>query len=201
MNTEFSMAERQFTLIRYPEKHQHKSLQAWDSADELLIEHVEAHLEALVETQTETSSTLGPILIFNDDFGTLGCWFTQYNPIWISDSYISLRSLQENLGRNHLKSVIDEAGALTSPVTSLTSVESLTFMPEKAPSVIMLKVPRTLALLEQQLIDIKRYAAPGTHIVAAGKIKAVTKSVSALFEKIIGPAKTSLAKKKIAIGF
>jgi 23S rRNA (guanine1835-N2)-methyltransferase len=37
MNTEFSMAERQFTLIRYPEKHQHKSLQAWDSADELLI--------------------------------------------------------------------------------------------------------------------------------------------------------------------
>lgn len=195
MNTEFSMAERQFTLIRYPEKHQHKSLQAWDSADELLIEHVEAHLEALVETQTETSSTLGPILIFNDDFGTLGCWFTQYNPIWISDSYISLRSLQENLGRNHLKSVIDEAGALTSPVTSLTSVESLTFMPEKAPSVIMLKVPRTLALLEQQLIDIKRYAAPGTHIVAAGKIKAVTKSVSALFEKIIGPAKTSLAKK------
>jgi len=75
MNTEFSMAERQFTLIRYPEKHQHKSLQAWDSADELLIEHVEAHLEALAasrnearneaqdENQTETSSTLGPILI------------------------------------------------------------------------------------------------------------------------------------------
>ena len=196
MNTEFSMAERQFTLIRYPEKHQHKSLQAWDSADELLIEHVEAHLEALAasrnearneaqdENQTETSSTLGPILIFNDDFGTLGCWFTQYNPIWISDSYISLRSLQENLRRNHLKPVIDEAGALTSPVTSLTSVESLTFMPESAPSVIMLKVPRTLALLEQQLIDIKRYAAPGTHIVAAGKIKAVTKSVSALFEKL-----------------
>jgi 23S rRNA (guanine1835-N2)-methyltransferase len=213
MNTEFSMAERQFTLIRYPEKHQHKSLQAWDSADELLIEHVEAHLEALAasrnearneaqdENQTETSSTLGPILIFNDDFGTLGCWFTQYNPIWISDSYISLRSLQENLRRNHLKPVIDEAGALTSPVTSLTSVESLTFMPESAPSVIMLKVPRTLALLEQQLIDIKRYAAPGTHIVAAGKIKAVTKSVSALFEKIIGPAKTSLAKKKSRLVF
>ena len=74
-------------------------------------------------------------------------------------------------------------------------------MPESAPSVIMLKVPRTLALLEQQLIDIKRYAAPGTHIVAAGKIKAVTKSVSALFEKIIGPAKTSLAKKKSRLVF
>jgi 23S rRNA (guanine1835-N2)-methyltransferase len=117
MNTEFSMAERQFTLIRYPEKHQHKSLQAWDSADELLIEHVEAHLDALTsisnnqgpnEDQSETSSTLGPMLIFNDDFGTLGCWFTQYNPIWISDSYISLRSLQENLRRNHLKPVMNE---------------------------------------------------------------------------------------------
>jgi len=188
MNTEFSLAERQFTLIRYPEKHQHKSLQAWDSADELLIEHLDAYLE--------NTPLSGPMLIFNDDFGALGCWYTQYNPIWISDSYISLRSLHENLRHNQLKPVANELGRLSSPVVSLTSVDSLTYAPDNAPGVIMLKVPRTLALLEQQLIDIKRYAASGTHIVAAGKIKAVTKSVLALFEKIIGPTTTSLAKKK-----
>jgi len=44
MNTEFIFADRQFSLIRYPEKHQHVSLQAWDSADELIIEHVETLL-------------------------------------------------------------------------------------------------------------------------------------------------------------
>ena len=41
MNTEFILADRQFTLIRYPEKHQHVVLQALDSADELLIAHVD----------------------------------------------------------------------------------------------------------------------------------------------------------------
>ena len=44
MNTEFIFADRQFSLIRYPEKHQHISLQAWDSADELVIEHIESLL-------------------------------------------------------------------------------------------------------------------------------------------------------------
>ncbi len=64
MNTEFILADRQFTLIRYPEKHQHVSLQAWDSADELLISHV----DDLVSEQSLT----GKMLIFNDDFGALG---------------------------------------------------------------------------------------------------------------------------------
>ena len=101
MNTEFIFADRQFSLIRYPEKHQHVSLQAWDSADELIIEHVETLLsdEALSIDGGEND---GPMMIFNDDFGVLGCWFSHLAPYWISDSYISLRSLHENLKANQL---------------------------------------------------------------------------------------------------
>ena len=196
MNTEFTLGNRSLTLIRYPKKHQHKSLQAWDSADELLIEHIDTHLADALST--------GPMFIFNDDFGALGCWYAHYHPVWISDSYIGLRSLHENLIHNqHSPIHADDsnADALVKPITSLTSIGSLTYTPASPPRIIMVKIPRTLALLEQQLIDIKRYATSATHIIAAGKVKSVTKSVLSLFEKIIGPTTTSLAKKKSRLIF
>ena len=193
MNTEFTLGNRTLTLIRYPKKHQHKSLQAWDSADELLIDHIDTHL-------TDALSS-GPMFIFNDDFGALGCWYAQYNPFWISDSYIGLRSLQENLTHNQLPSVHTNNRQSEATITPLTSIESLTYTPATTPSVVVVKIPRTLALLEQQLIDIKRYATSVTHIIAAGKVKSVTKSVLSLFENIIGPTTTSLAKKKSRLIF
>ena len=203
MNTEFIFADRQFSLIRYPEKHQHVSLQAWDSADELIIEHVETLLsdEALSIDGGENN---GPIMIFNDDFGVLGCWFSHLAPYWISDSYISLRSLHENLKANQLLNTSEVAATdelQTAPVQTLTSVQSLTFKPEKAPRLVVLKVPRALALLEQQLIDLQKYVTPDTRIVATGKVKAITKSVLNLFERYIGPTTTSLAKKKSRLVF
>jgi len=203
MNTEFIFADRQFSLIRYPEKHQHISLQAWDSADELIIEHIESLLsEGAFPIGTGESD--GSIMIFNDDFGALGCWFSHLAPYWISDSYISLRSLHENLKANQLldTSDTDKSEALkTAPVQTLTSVESSTFTPAKAPQIIVVKVPRALALLEQQLIDLQKYITPDTQIIATGKVKAITKSVLNLFERYIGPTTTSLAKKKSRLIF
>ena len=203
MNTEFIFADRQFSLIRYPEKHQHISLQAWDSADELIIEHIESLLsEGAFPIGTGESD--GSMMIFNDDFGALGCWFSHLAPYWISDSYISLRSLYENLKANQLldTSDTDKSDALkTAPVQTLTSVESSTFTPAKAPQIIVVKVPRALALLEQQLIDLQKYITPDTQIIATGKVKAITKSVLNLFERYIGPTTTSLAKKKSRLIF
>ena len=203
MNTEFIFADRQFSLIRYPEKHQHISLQAWDSADELIIEHIESLLsEGAFPIGTGESD--GSMMIFNDDFGALGCWFSHLAPYWISDSYISLRSLHENLKANQLldTSDADKPDELkTAPVQTLTSVESSTFTPAKAPKIIVVKVPRALALLEQQLIDLQKYITPDTQIIATGKVKAITKSVLNLFERYIGPTTTSLAKKKSRLIF
>ena len=116
-------------------------------------------------------------MIFNDDFGVLGCWFSHLAPYWISDSYISLRSLHENLKANQLLNTSEVAAKdelQTAPVQTLTSVQSLTFKPEKAPRLVVLKVPRALALLEQQLIDLQKYVTPDTRIVATGKVKAIT---------------------------
>lgn len=196
MNTEFLFADRQFTLIRYPEKHQHVSLQAWDSADELLIEHIETSLsEGAI-----TTSTAPKMMIFNDDFGVLGCWFAHVEPLWVSDSYIAYRSLLENLTANQLTPSTKD-NAITAPVQTLTSVDSLSFTPASDVDIVVIKIPRALALLEQQLIDIQRYITPTTHVVAAGKVKTITKSVLGLFEKYIGKTTTSLAKKKSRLVF
>ncbi|MEC7469580.1 MAG: 23S rRNA (guanine(1835)-N(2))-methyltransferase, partial [Pseudomonadota bacterium] len=101
MNTEFTLFDRQLTLIRYPAKHQHKSLQAWDSADELVIEHL------LTEQCVPDAQ---PWIIMNDDFGSLATFFADQNattavPTWVSDSTIARLSLAENLQVNHCKQV------------------------------------------------------------------------------------------------
>ncbi len=185
-NTQFSLGERNLTLIRYPAEHQHKSLQAWDSADELLIRHCD---ELLTEGHQ--------LSIFNDDFGALGCWFAEHQPLWVSDSWIAHQSLHENLARNGLAPARQASGLVTSPVQALASTQPLSGHPD----VVLIKVPRTLALLEQQLIDLSAVITPDTHIIAAGKVKSVTRSVLALFERYIGPTRTSLASKKSRLIF
>lgn len=187
-NTQFSLLDKTFSLVRYPPQHQHKSLQAWDSADELLITHVEAEINDDAKQR---------LLIMNDEFGSLGCWFALLSPTWVTDSHIANLSLKTNLTENGINWVSNIEGALSSPLTTLTSTEPL---PE-SPTLVLIKIPRALALLEQQLIDIAEVMTPDTQIIASAKVKSITKNVLALFEKYIGETKTSLAAKKSRLVF
>ena len=90
-NTTFTAGHQSLTLRRYPAKHQHKSLQAWDSADELIINH-------LVETNDiEASHNL---TVMNDEFGALACGLTRSLGLEkltaYSDSWISLKASRMN---------------------------------------------------------------------------------------------------------
>ena len=84
MITRFTLFDRTLHLERYPIAMQHQSWQAWDAADELLIEHVIAELPDFAKRKT---------LVMNDDFGALACWFHQANLIWVNDSFISTKSI------------------------------------------------------------------------------------------------------------
>ena len=44
MNTSLTLLDKNLQLVRYPQNLQHPSWQAWDSADEYLIEYVEQQL-------------------------------------------------------------------------------------------------------------------------------------------------------------
>lgn len=179
MTTEFTLFNSAFKLIRYPHKHQHKSLQAWDSADEYLI-------ETIVEQSLLPIDGKRPWIIMNDDFGTLGCMFAENQPVWVSDSTIAKLSLIENLKQNRRAAIVTQ--------------DCLDVLPEN-PALVVIKIPRTLALLESQLLQLRKVVTPTTVILAAGKVKAVTRSALELFERTLGPTTTSLAKKKSRLIF
>ncbi len=88
MNIRFALLGKELELQRYPIKLQHQSWQAWDAADEYLIEH----MHSMATDYADKS-----ILILNDDFGALACWFNDANIQWCSDSFVAKQSCQLNL--------------------------------------------------------------------------------------------------------
>ncbi len=178
MNTRFTLLNCSLELHRYPLHSQHPSLQAWDSADEYIIEYVEQHQD----------TTNCAIQIYNDDFGALACWFAKQQPDWFSDSYVAQQACIHNLQQNNLS---------IGQQHFFTSVQPM----DKKADLVLMKIPKTSALLEQQLIDLQTRVTANTQIIAGGKAKLIQKSTQALFDKYLGPCKTSLAQKKSRLIF
>ncbi|WP_315981168.1 hypothetical protein [Aliamphritea spongicola] len=63
---------------------------------------------------------------------------------------------------------------------------------------VILKITKSLAQLEDQLHRIRPLLSENTRVLAAGMVKAIHTSTLDLFGKIIGPTHTSLAKKRPA---
>jgi len=162
---------RSLNLKRFPETDDVNPLQAWEAADEYLLQQLD---------DTEIS---GPVLILNDAFGALGCALAEHTPYSIGDSYLSELATRENLRHND----IDES--------SVKFLDSTAEYPQ-APGVVLIKIPKTMALLEQQLRALRDVVTPQTRIIAGAKARDVHNSTLALFEKILGTTTTSLAWKK-----
>jgi len=148
------------------------SLQAWEAADEYLM-------QALAEAPLPA----GPLLIFNDGFGALSCWLHALAPISISDSYLAQQACRQNWQANQL----DEG--------LLCQQDSLAALPAD-PGCVLIKIPKTLALLEHQLAALRQVITPQTRILAAAKARDIHSSTLALFERYLGPTRTTLAWKK-----
>lgn len=163
-------------MLRFPPQGKQSSLQAWDAADEYLLK------------QLHEKGDLQPrrMAILNDDFGALSCALADYSPDVFSDSFMAHKAISLNCVRNQL------------PAANVASSMALAQMSnaETAYDLVLIKVPRTLALLEQQLIDLRPLLTTNTRIIAAGKVTSITSNVLKLFEKTIGETRTSLAVKK-----
>lgn len=162
---------RSLTLKRFPETDDVNPLQAWEAADEYLLQQLD---------DTEIS---GPVLIFNDAFGALACALAEHKPYSIGDSYLSELATRENLRHNEL----DES--------SVRFLESTADYPQ-APAVVLIKIPKTMALLEQQLRALRKVVTPETRIIGGTKARDVHTSTLELFEKTLGTTTTTLAWKK-----
>lgn len=163
-----------FNLQRLP-KATKNFLRAWDSADEYLLNTINPDLESR-------------LLIFNDSFGALALALHEFNPFVVSDSYLSQQATRLNLVANQL------------PNTKITLLNSLEPLQGKFDYVII-KVPKTLAFLEDFLIRLQNVITPDTQIIVAGMVKTLPSSLWKLLEKLMGETNTSLAKKKARLIF
>ena len=175
MNTILNINSQELLLNRFP-KSNDKNLQAWDSTDEYVLQHI-------AELDLDSAS----ILIINDTFGTLACALNEHILHWQSDSYISKCAVEQNLEDNQL-------------TPNITFLDSLT-LPSISPDIVLIKLPKSNAMLEQQLHQINQVMSPNTQVIGLAKAKDVHTSGLKLFEKYIGDTTTSLAKKKSRLIF
>ncbi|WP_085632314.1 class I SAM-dependent methyltransferase [Pseudomonas sp. R16(2017)] len=169
LDTPFSSLD----LIRQPEQ-QNEPLQAFDAADEYLLNH-------LAEQQPAADTR---VLVLNDSFGALAISLAgKVNVSSSGDSFLAFQGLEKNLTRN---------GLPFDAVRGIAASEPLTGPFDR----VLIRVPKTLALLEEQLIRLQGQLAPGAQVVAAAMIKHLPRAAGDLLERYIGPVQASLAVKK-----
>ena len=178
METLLQLSADSFQLKRLPSR-SGELLRAWDAADEYLLEYINEQIKPAVDSR---------ILIFNDSFGALALGLHRFQPCAISDSYLSQAATRLNLAENNLPE---------SSVFLLNSLEQ----PSGIFDWVIIKVPKTLAYLEDFLIRLQPFINANTQIIAAGMIKSLPASVWVLLERLIGNTTTSLAKKKARLIF
>ena len=167
-----------FRLSRYPQR-KNDLLRAWDAADEYLLNYFDEEIKSQKKLN---------ILIVNDSFGALAIALANHNITVWTDSWLAHEGIKQNYVANNMAQ---------EDVKLISSIES----PEGEYDFIFIKIPKNLAFLEDNLIRIKPFISSTTKIIAAGMVKTIHTSTLKLFEKYIGPTKTSLARKKARLIF
>ena len=163
----------QLDLIRQPEQ-QNEPLQAFDAADEYLLNYLAA--------QQPVAGTR--VLVLNDSFGALAASLLGKVEVSSSgDSFLGFQGLEKNLLRN---------GQAFDAIQGIPASEPLVGPFDR----VLIRVPKTLALLEEQLIRLQGQLAPGAEVIAAAMIKHLPRAAGDLLERYIGPVQASLAVKK-----
>ncbi len=164
-------------LSRFPEDPRDR-LRAWDASDEYLLRH-------LAERQPPLS---GAVVVVGDRWGALVTALAAHRPTQITDSWLGQEATRANLARN---------GVEPGTVRLLTTRDA----PPERTDVLVVRVPKSLALLEDQLLRLAPSVHADTVVVGTGMVKEIHTSTLKLFERILGPTRTSLAEKKARLIF
>ncbi|GAA2254574.1 methyltransferase [Streptomyces indiaensis] len=164
-------------LTRFPEDPRDR-LRAWDASDEYLLRY-------LAEERVPLDGT---VVVLGDRWGALVTALAAHRPVQITDSYLAQEATRANLAR---------AGVAPGAVRLLTTQDP----PPERIDVLLVRVPKSLALLEDQLLRLAPAVHAGTVVVGTGMVKEIHTSTLRLFETILGPTRTSLAEKKARLIF
>ncbi|MFF0200324.1 methyltransferase [Streptomyces sp. NPDC005017] len=167
----------ELTLARFPEDPRDR-LRAWDASDEYLLRYLDG-------SGVDLSGT---VVVLGDRWGALVTALAAHRPVQITDSWLGQEASRANLER---------AGAKPGTVQLLTTQDT----PPGRIDVLLVRVPKSLALLEDQLRRLAPAVHEGTVVVGTGMVKEIHTSTLQLFESVIGPTRTSLAEKKARLIF
>ncbi|WP_406378840.1 methyltransferase [Streptomyces sp. NBC_01618] len=170
-----------YDLARFPENPR-DPFRAWDAADEYLLRRLEG------SDGSEPVGLSGTVVVVGDRWGALSTVLAAHRPVQITDSYLAQRATRANLERN---------GTAADAVRLLSARDT----PPDRIDVLLVRVPKSLALLEDQLHRLAPAVHAGTVVIATGMVKEIHTSTLKLFERIIGPTRTSLAVKKARLIF
>ncbi|MEV7422690.1 MULTISPECIES: methyltransferase [unclassified Streptomyces] len=178
-----------FGLTRFPD-HPRETLRAWDAADDYLLRH-------LAGTDTaEPTDLSGTVAVVGDRWGALTTALAARRLegpatgrlVQITDSCLTQRATRANLAR---------AGVAEDTVRLLSARDT----PPERIDVLLVRVPKSLALLEDQLHRLSPAVHAGTVVMATGRVTEIHTSTLKLFEQILGPTTTSLAVRKARLIF
>lgn len=179
-------------LARFPEDPR-DPLRAWDAADEYLLRHLDEREGGPVDLSES-------LVVLGDRWGALATALATslatalapqrpvHRPVQISDSFLGQQATRANLARNGL-----DADAVWLRTTRDAPPDRI--------DVLLVRVPKSLALLEDQLHRLAPHVHEGTVIVGAGMVTEIHTSTLKLFERVLGPTRTSLAVRKARLIF
>ena len=142
-----------FDILRLPRRRR-ELLRAWDAADEYLL-----------QVLAEDGGAMDHPLICNDTFGALAVSLHEFHPVSWSDSWLAHKATRENLVFN---------GIDVEAVECLGSLQSIDYSPE----LVLVKLPKNLAFLEFQLMQLKPLLKANSRVIIAGMTKVVALEVA-----------------------
>ncbi len=167
----FATPSGTFELLRHPHRPR-STLRAWDAADAYVLRHL---AEGPQGEQPQS------VAILNDGFGALACGLHHLGPTSVVDPITAEFGAAANLERNQL-----------TPVPIHAEVDDV----PAGLDLVVVKVPKSLGRLEDQLHRLAPKLSADTVILGAGMVRDIHTSTLQLFETIIGPTRTSLAERK-----
>lgn len=163
-----------YSLDRWPLLDNDKN-QAWDQADLLL-------LKFLKERETEP-----PVLVLNDRFGALATALHTLSPVTWSDSFLSRRAAEHNLGRNELPELqfVDAAQS-----------------PKGEFSIVAARLPKSMPFWRSQLVALRSVLSEGSIVVVASMNKHLPASALEIMRQTLGPSQRQRAvgKARLLVG-
>lgn len=165
-------------LKRYPER-KGEALQAWDGADELVLQHLSQHG---IRNGDGLELKGARILVVGDSFGALSCALQDCDLTVYTDSYISYQAIQLNSAKR------------IHPLRGLNELSGLY-------DLVLIKLPKNMSFFEDILAHLSGHLHPASTVICGYMLKHQANASFELMARYIGETSTSLARKKARLIF